>query len=325
MKSRIAFTALLAAIFTGMLPAADPQLLGLVMPDAKVLAGVNLGQAKVSPFGQYILKQIQQNEQHLQNLITATGFDPTKDVTELLVAATSPGSKSGIVLARGNFDVAKIIAAATAKGATTESYKGLTILENPNGAEGIVFITPTVAAMGDLTNVKGAVDRVTAPASLPADLTARVAQWSGTEDAWVVSSVPPGNVKPPSGTGLPPLPQENFLDKIQQTNGGVKFGDTVAFTGEAITASPTDASQLAGVIGLLVNLAQSQTNLNTPAGDLLKSLVVTNSGNNVNLALSLPSDQFQQLLNSAKQNRQQGTGGNSERPRRRARPNVKQM
>ena len=54
MNARFLTTATLTTVFAGVLPAtaADPQLLNLVMPDAKVLAGVNVDQAKTSPFGQ---------------------------------------------------------------------------------------------------------------------------------------------------------------------------------------------------------------------------------------------------------------------------------
>ena len=46
MNARFLTTATLTALFAGLLPAtaADPQLLNLVMPDAKVLAGVNVDQ-----------------------------------------------------------------------------------------------------------------------------------------------------------------------------------------------------------------------------------------------------------------------------------------
>src|SRR5581483_5288170 len=96
----------LAVLFAGLMPAADSQLLSLVMPDAKVLAGVNVDQAKLTPFGVYVLGQIQtQGAQHLQQLTALTGFDPTQDLQELLMASNgAPGGKSGLVLARGHFD-----------------------------------------------------------------------------------------------------------------------------------------------------------------------------------------------------------------------------
>src|SRR5579864_7272023 len=96
MKAPIFTAAPLAIIFAGLLPAADPQLLNLVMPDAKMLAGVNVDQAKATPFGQYLLTQIQMQDQHLQQMVALTGFDPTRDVHEVLLATNAaPGTQNG--------------------------------------------------------------------------------------------------------------------------------------------------------------------------------------------------------------------------------------
>src|SRR5437899_7055264 len=108
MKAQI-LTATLFTAFSGALSAADPQLLNLVMPDAKVVAGVNVEQAKGTQFGQYILNQMQTNDASLQQLVALTGFDPRRDVRELLVSSDgTPQGHTGLALARGNFDVAKI-------------------------------------------------------------------------------------------------------------------------------------------------------------------------------------------------------------------------
>src|ERR1039458_8813118 len=115
----------------GFLPAAaaDPQMLNLLMPDAKVVAGVNVQQAMATPFGQYVLSLIAPQDQQIQSLATQIGFDPRRDVSELLVASTGAPAHAGLVLARGNFDPAKIAAAATLAGVKSETYGGVTILE----------------------------------------------------------------------------------------------------------------------------------------------------------------------------------------------------
>src|SRR3982750_4518317 len=119
MSARFLTTATLVSVLTGVLPAkaADPQLLNLMMPDAKVLAGVNVDQAKTSPFGQYVLTQMHLQDTHLQELTTATGFDPTRDGHELLLATNGgTNSQSGLVLARGNFDPNRINSLVLTKG-----------------------------------------------------------------------------------------------------------------------------------------------------------------------------------------------------------------
>src|SRR5271157_2017402 len=135
MNARILTTATLFTTFAGILAAspADSVLLSMVMPDAKVIAGVNVDSAKKSPFGVFLLTQIQSNNTDLQELIKMTGFDPTRDVDEVLVATPSTvnGKTSGLVLARGTFDPTLATLAAT-KGAGTEVYNGVTIIETPD-------------------------------------------------------------------------------------------------------------------------------------------------------------------------------------------------
>ena len=54
--------------------AADPTLLNLVMPDAKVFFGVNVEKIVASPIGQQIRSQIRQAPPELQQIFTDTGF-----------------------------------------------------------------------------------------------------------------------------------------------------------------------------------------------------------------------------------------------------------
>ena len=75
-------------------------------------------------------------------MVALTGFDPTRDVRETLVASNG-APQSGLALARGNFDVARITAAANLKGAVSENYNGLTILEEPKQTHGVAFLDGT--------------------------------------------------------------------------------------------------------------------------------------------------------------------------------------
>jgi hypothetical protein len=125
MKAQLLSATLLAG-FSGVLSAADPQLLNLLMPDAKVIAGVNVEQAKGTQFGQYVLNQIQSQDAEMQKLITLTGFDPRRDVREVLVATDGTAqSKVGLGLARGTFDVGR----SPPPSRSEASYHGITIPE----------------------------------------------------------------------------------------------------------------------------------------------------------------------------------------------------
>jgi hypothetical protein len=307
MKSQI-LTATLLTAFSGSLSAADPQLLNLVMPDAKVLAGINVQQAKGTQFGQWVLNQLQTHDAQMQKLVALTGFDPRRDVSELLVASDGvAGSQTGLALARGSFDAAKITAAATVAGVVTEVYGGFTILEEPKKQlAGIAFLDATTVAAGDIANVKGAIDRLKMPQPLPAAVAVKVNQWSNSQDAWGITTVPPASLAPPAKAGAP-NPVLNAGQNVQAAAFGVKFGALVVFSGEAQCDTAQNAKTLGDVVQLLINLAQMQANLDPTAAALIKSVTVTTSGNVMKIQASLPEDVFQQLLQQPQQ--KTGTGG----------------
>jgi hypothetical protein len=299
MNARIVTTATLFTAFAGVLGAraADSQLLGLVMPDAKVVAGVNVDQAKASPFGLYVLTQMQSNNSGLKVLISLTGFDPTRDVHELLAATNgTPGDKTpaGLVLARGNFDPATIIPLATGKGAATEVYGSVTILEDPKKLAGLAFLDSTLVIAGDLANVKAAIDRPGSGQSLPSAVIGQVNQWSDTEDAWVVTTVPPSALaSSPAVAGN----AAGIFQQVQQAAGGVKFGNSVVANAAVQADNSQDATQMANALQFLVNMAQMQAGQgNQQVTALAQGLAIATAGATVKISLTLPQAQFQQLL-----------------------------
>lgn len=297
MKFRILSAAAFAMSCPSWLPAADPQLLNLVMPDAKIVGGVNVDQAKASPFGQYVVRQLQGNDPELQEIAAQTGFDPTRDLHELLLASngTQPHG-TVLILARGIFDPSKIAAAAENAGGTTETYKGVTIVEDRKNKHGFTFLNSTLAVAGDIPNVKAAIDRQAAPAVLPAALLVQINQWSTTEDAWAISEVPlPAVQAPANNPNLPSIPPNTF-QSIQQSTAGVKFGSQVLITSQLQADTAQNATSLAAVLQFLVNLAQMKAQQDPQAAAALQSATITTKGNLVNVSLSVPEAQAEALF-----------------------------
>lgn len=307
MKAQI-LTATLFTAFSGVgaMSAADPQLVNLVMPDAKVLAGVNVEQAKGTQFGQYVLNQMQTQDAELQKLVTLTGFDPRRDVRELLVASDgTPGSKTGLAVAKGNFNVSMITSAATTAGVITEVYGGYTILEEPKQREaGMAFLDATTVVAGDIASVKGAIDRSKTPQPLPAAVIVKLNQWSNSQDAWGITTVPPSSLAPAGKINAAGNNANNPMmaagQNVQAAAGGVKFGALVVFTGEAQCDTAQNATTLGDVVKLLINMAQMQAGQNANAAALIKSVTVTASGNVVKIQATLPQDVFQTMLQAHK-------------------------
>lgn len=293
-----AATSFSLAALAGSLPAADPQLLKLVMPDAKAMSDLNVAQAKLTPFGQFALGQLTNPD--IQKLIALTGFDPSKDLNEVL-CATNGEPNTGLALATGIFDPTKIGALASQDGATIETYQGATIVEDTKKANAIAFLNAGLMAAGDIASVKAAIGRQSAPTTLPKSLADEITMLSNTEDAWALTTVSPASLHPAApankaesinGVTIPP----NVFQQVQSGYAGVKFGSNIVITAQAQTADAQSATNLAGMLQLLQNFALMQASQNPDLAAFAHSFSVTAQGTAVNFSASLPEDQFQALM-----------------------------
>jgi hypothetical protein len=295
--------------------AADPELLSMVMPDAKLLAGINAGSTFASPFGQFLIAKIPTLGEAARTFATATGFDPLQDMSEVLAATTGDVSRpGGLLLVRGKFNPDKIRAAvaATLSNTQVQSYAGTTVLSGTNPKtktkQALAFVGNSIAVSGDLAAVEAALDRNSTVhgASIAIDpaFLAQVNQLSSTEDEWLVSSGSvasqfPGNTAAPGGPAAQVLP---LLKNIQSFAGGLKFGTNVQLTGQALTTDAQNATALAAVLKLGVTFASTIAGNNAQLkelAELLQSLQVTLSDSTVSVSLAIPETEVEALLNQA--------------------------
>ncbi len=300
--------AIATLVLAGTLSAADKKLLSLVMPDVKVLGGVNVRGAAASPLGRYVLTTMMQRSQQLQQASTDFGLD-AHSFRELLVASNSaPKYDAGIALARGSFHPPTVISKAVDRGAVTETYKDVTLVTDAKRAMGLAFLGSNVLITGDLASVKTAIDRASAPWRMPAALSARIAQLSAADDAWVVSTVsaskllPPSAVRTGAGRGVS---AQNILQNVQRVSGGVKFGKEATVNALAQADSPETAQLLANTLKLMVNLLQAQARQLAP--ESAQSLVVDPEGNVLNLSFHLTDPEFRKMYQMMAGNQGRGS------------------
>src|SRR5436309_2556129 len=93
MKAPI-LTATLFTTLTGATYAADPQLLNLLAPDAKVVAGVNVEQAKGTQFGQYLLSQLQTHDSEMAKLNQWSNAQDAWGISAVAPASLLPSPKT---------------------------------------------------------------------------------------------------------------------------------------------------------------------------------------------------------------------------------------
>src|SRR5690242_16131850 len=110
---------------------ADPVLMRMAPPDAKLVGGIDVQRSTASALGQFLLSRVQNDDSAFRDFIAATDFDPRRDIREVIVVSTGDQNRGhGLVLVRGNFDVAKLISHAKSKGVATTEYNGASVITN---------------------------------------------------------------------------------------------------------------------------------------------------------------------------------------------------
>jgi len=279
--------------------AVDPGLLNLVMPDAKIVSGIQVDQAIVSPLAAYILNQMQPNDPGLLKFITATGFDPRHDLHEVLAATSA--NNSALVLGRGNFQISQITAAATAQGGAATLYNGVNIITGPGqGSGAVAFLDGSTAALGDLDSVKGAIDRRGAgKPSLDPALAQKAQDASAANQAWFATTTPLSDFLTGKlgDSNLNNLSQNNLFQSILQASGGMNFASGgIVISGDAVTSSAQNAQAVVDVLKFLVSMVPVN---NSQLKSLADAATFSANGSTAHLSLTLTEDQAEQLFNGA--------------------------
>jgi hypothetical protein len=273
----------------------DPAMLNIVSPDATALVGIDVVRVRASPFGQLLIDQVTQRAGNLDKIASATGFDPRRDLQEVLVAASGTGATSqGLIVARGTFDQQRLINMAATAGFTSSTYKGTTLFTMDNNATGDVaaFLLGYFVG-GTREEVRAAIDRTSSRANSGL-LGGRALLASTKYDAWLVTSAPAD--LPQGLTGGSQIP----LHGLNSVLGGAQFGNQVDIGVEAEARSVQDATSIADVLRFAAALGQSNKSA-AQLGNFLNSLTVTTSGTVVKAALKVSQADLERLLN-------QGTG-----------------
>ncbi|MBZ5594450.1 MAG: DUF3352 domain-containing protein [Acidobacteriia bacterium] len=292
-------------VFSALACAADPALLNLVMPEARIFAGVNVERILASPIGKQLDSKIQDGAPQLQQILNATGFDLRRDLKEILIAATGQGQNGpSLILVRGSFDAAKLGSFLSGSGQKTIHYEGVEILANPAQKSGsLAILDNNIAVGGELDQVRAAIQRRKRGTVLPAEVVGRIAALSERYDIWFQST---GPVMAPDAKISDAKFQQagDLLKTIQQVSGGVKFSAGVDLAAEVVTHNEKEAASVLGALQLLTGfLTMNQQGPNALKPDALK---LTAEGKTVRLALSITEEQIQQAYAAQQARLKQG-------------------
>ncbi|MBN9658591.1 MAG: hypothetical protein J0H49_10460 [Acidobacteria bacterium] len=294
-------TVLTLTLAAGWAFASDPTLLKLVPSDAKMVAGLDCERAKGSALGQRILSEMKDEDQGFQKFIEATGFDPRRDLREVVMA--SDGNSKGeraLVVVSGTFDQSKINSFLRTEGAVQAIYGGVEIWNNPKkGDDGsVAILNRSLALFGKDASVKAAIDRRNSGGTvLPADLQKKVDEWS-VNDAWFVSTAGFTQMGVNSDGKNKVMPMGVPVEAIQAASAGVRFGSDLQVSAEALTRSDKDAQALVDVFKFVASMVR--LNSDKPNADQLvkifDTMQLSTSGATMKFSLTIPEDQFEKFF-----------------------------
>ena len=290
---------------------ADAGLLNLVMPEAKVIAGMDVARAKSSPFGQLFMKNMNLRDEDLVRFLALTGFDPARDVTEVVIASVDTNTSAGansILLVRGNFDGARLRAALVRNGLSVlQVVTGVEMLAKKGEKGAVAFVDASLAVAGEAAAVNAALERRAGGMGLPAATYAKAQDMSRQNDVWMVTSLPVAQLAekmPENAPGqLNGMMKGDMFRSVEQASMGVKFAATMLhLTMEAAVRSDKDATAMADVARFLAGMVQLNRDKPEVAGlaAALDSMQLTTKARNVRLTMSMPQAEIEKLVKTAR-------------------------
>ena len=287
--------------------AADPQLMNLLMPDAKIVAGINVSTAKISPLGQFLISRVPGNGPGLQRFIATTGFDPRQNLTEVLAATNADASSpASLLILSGTFDVSWITTAvANHPNQQVGTYDGATLITatapNARVVHAIAFMGNSIAVAGTASSVEAALDRSSQQNSIDSGLATQVNTLSLNNDEWLASITSVGALLPAklqNATG-PQAQLVQTFKSVQQFSGGIKLGGNDQASATLLTDTSQNAAAVANAFRLLIALASMNSTKSSKAALLSQmagNLHISGTGQEVDLTLTIPETQVESLI-----------------------------
>jgi hypothetical protein len=300
-RNLLAFTALPA-----LAAAADPDMMNLVMPDAASVMEINIAKIMASPIGSAMRDAAHQGmttqlnaelakakPQFQEQIAMLADIDWSQEVRDIVVARGPGKQPPTLIIVRSSLDPARIQALKAFSGGTTE-YEGVPILASAKGGSGaIAFLDGSIVVLGQLGDVKSAIHRRGQPTALPEALAAQVRQYS-QDDIWVASTEVLTGPLPDSPAMRSPAGAQaaQFIEKVAGLNGGLRFSPDFDFSADIEARTEKGAGEMAGGLGRLVGMVQSQARNGGTGARGLEGLKFQVNGKHILLSLHVPEAQM---------------------------------
>jgi hypothetical protein len=303
----------LVAFYTGGFQALSastgPIELAYVPADATVVAYADVRGIMDSQLRLRLKQALPIPESGQQEFQEQTGIDIERDIDYVVAAMIAGGAvdKTGLVIARGRFDDARLEKLATQHGAEVTDYKGkrLLVLDKfrdhhesgdsetvaaPRHVGVLAFLEPGLVGIGELRAIHSAIDSYLTGQSVTSnnEMMELVSEIELANNAWAVGrfDVLASQAKLPEQVARQ-IPAVKWFAAAGHINGGV------VGTLRAEARDEQAAENLRDVVRGFLALARMQTQTDPKFAALSQSLELTGAGKTVSLSFMVPAELFQ--------------------------------
>ncbi len=283
----IAFVCAVCASSAPAQPPVDNVLEKMVPPGATSLVGARMDRIKQTEFYRKLVAL--QPLPQVDAFAEQTGFDPRRDVRELLFVDSPKGS---VMLARGTFH----LNSAPLKGVQITRHGEYEI--RGRGAAGFCILDSTLAAAGDIPAVEAALDEwKTGSHTAAQPLLARAASVSPQAQFWGISTGVAGFLADHPPTVASGLDFSKIFRGLENTSFQVDLSAGLKAEVHGTTAEEKDAVSLRDAVRGLVGLGRLQVPENQP--EMLRvwdGITVDQQGRSIAIHADFPQDVIDKLL-----------------------------
>ncbi len=300
---------ILVALHTAV-AAVDGALISIAPPSSTVLVGIDAQRAVASRSGNAILWQTIE-AQGLVRLLAAVGLNAHRDIRQMLLAGTGQHSDAALqyaVLAEGNYNPVRLIAAGKLKGALVRRYGAVTViaLGTGNTASAVAFLKPGFLVMGNLVTVQNMLASETHSHLRGIDPTLRsqINRIGPGNDVWYATTLSGSFLGQQVADALPSeLRHSRALEAISRSSGGLQFGSTDKISLDLVASSPGNARLLSDVLQVAGRVARLKFGSDAGlvlAANVLSSMQVSLEASTVHCISEVPDEPLERALTSPK-------------------------
>jgi hypothetical protein len=290
--------------FQALSASTGPTELAYVPNDVAVVAFADVRAIMDSELRKRLKIALPMPERGQEEFQAQTGIDIERDIDYVIAAMASPiagapSDKSGLVVARGRFDIVRLEGLALDHGGTVEEYRGKRMVTssptvNPDGtsmhhgpAMTIAFLEPGLVAVGESAAVKHAIDAQMSAQSITSnnEMMELVSDIERSNNAWAV-----GRLDVLTSHAQLPEQVANQFGAVKWFAAAGHINGGLSGTIRAEARDDQSAENLRDVVRGVLALGRLQTQSDPRLNAVAQSLELTGTGKTVSLSFTVPAE-----------------------------------